>query len=188
MCPLSCSWQVSRARCVIALAALVLGSVGLHASPVGASITYYNQKYGFSLGLPVEVFEPAAAKVQDEGGLWTSRDGQARLLAVAAPTAPGMTLASYRQFVLQQSYQNATIDYAPVRDRWFVLSGHKDGQMFYERVNFACDGRYIYGWQLMYPLAERKRYDVVVEAVHRSYRAGRGEDGKCGRSASAAPR
>lgn len=173
---------------VSAVVAVVAGSAALQAGPVGHSITYFNEKYGFTLGVPVEIFEPASAKAQEEGGLWVSRDGQARLLAVAAPAAVGVTLASYRQFVLQQSYANATIEYAPVRETWFVLSGRKDGQMFYERINFACDGRYIYGWQLTYPLAERRRYDAVVEAVHRSYRPGRGEDGRCGLGSGAPPR
>ena len=188
MCPLSRWWQVSVWMGAAAAVAVVAGPAALQAGPVGHSITYYNAKYGFTLGVPVEIFEPASANAQEEGGLWVSRDGQARLLAVAAPTASGVTLASYRQFVMQQSYANATVEYAPVRDTWFVLSGRKDGQMFYERINFACDGRYIYGWQLTYPIAERKLYDAVVEAVHRSYRAGRGEDGRCGRTLSAPPR
>ena len=82
---------------------------------------------------------------------------------------------------MQQSYANAAFDYTPVRDTWFVLSGSKDGRIFYERITFACGGRYIYGWQLEYPAAAKKVYDRVVEQIHRSYRPGRGEDGRCGR-------
>lgn len=154
----------------------------LRAEPVGQIVTYYNHKFGFSLGLPVALFDPAAAKSQAEGSIWQSRDGQARLLAVATPNDAGTSLSAYRTFVMQQSYPTAQFDYAPVRDTWFVLSGRRDGEMFYERITFACDGRFIYGWQLTYPIAERRRYDAVVESIHRSYRPGRGEDGLCGRS------
>ncbi len=155
------------------------------AGPSGLTVQYFNQRFGFSLALPVDVFEPSLARSQDEGGLWVSRDGEVRLLAVAGANDAGSTVAAYRQFVIRESYPNATIDYAPVRDSWFVLSGKQEDRMFYERITFACDGRYIYGWQLTYPLSERARYDVLVETIHKSFRAGRGEDGRCGRTGAA---
>ena len=66
-----------------------------------------------------------------------SRDGNARLLAGALPNADGVNLRDYRSLVLQQSYQGADIDYAPLGATWFVLSGIRDGVMFYERVSDA---------------------------------------------------
>jgi hypothetical protein len=146
------------------------------------AIPYLNPRYGFTLMVP-DALGPVPTRLREEGGLWESDDGQARLLAVAMPNRSGETLASYRAFVLQRSYSGAALDYAPVRATWFVLSGVKDGIMFYERINLVCEGRYIYGWQMTYPAAESHRWDRVVEAVHRSYRPGRGEDGHCGASA-----
>jgi hypothetical protein len=64
-----------------------------------------------------------------------------------------------------------------VRDTWFVLSGARDGTIFYERVTFTCGGRVINSWALLYPQAERRRYDRVVEQVARSYGAGAGNCG-----------
>ena len=106
------------------------------------------------------------------GSVFVSRDGNARLLAGALPNADGMSLRDYRSLVLQQSYPGAAIDYAPVRDTWFVLSGIRNGTMFYERVTFTCGGRRINSWAMLYPVAERRFYDRIVEQVHRSYRAG----------------
>ena len=76
------------------------------------------------------------------------------------------------EFLLTESYAGAAIDYAPVRDTWFVLSGIRNGTMFYERVTFTCGGRRINSWAMLYPVAERRFYDRSVEQVHRSYRAG----------------
>ncbi len=163
-------------------AAVLIGIAPLAAEPTRLTTNYLNLKYGFSLAVPTDVLVPATARNPDEGGLWQSRDGQARLIAVAGANASGDSLTSYRQFVMQQSYKSATFDYTPVRDSWFVLSGRMDGRMFYERITFACDGRYIYGWQLTYPVAERQLYDRIVESIHRSFRPGRGEDGRCGRT------
>lgn len=172
-------------RIAIAIAFSVIAlAAGANAEPAGTSIRYLNPKYGFSLSLPLDQFDPTKARGQDEGSLWTSRDGKGRLLAVAAPNEAGSSLSAYRQFVMKESYAGARFDYTPVRDNWFVLSGEKDGRIFYERITFACDGRYIYGWQLTYPIEQRLRYDAMVEEIHRSYRAGRGEDGRCGRGAA----
>lgn len=146
----------------------------------GGIITYRNAKYGFSLAFPSSLFPMEAKQAQPGGGLWETHDGKARVLAVAGPNASGDDLMSYRAFLMEETYKDAKIDYAPVRDNWFVLSGQRNGQMFYERINLVCDGRYIYGWQMLYPVTDRKMWDRVVEFIHRSYRPGRGEDGRCG--------
>ncbi len=165
-----------------ALATLCFAALAGNAASTGAAVTYINEKFGFSLSLPADIFAPGQPRNPEQGGLWMSRDGQARLIAVATANESGESLPAYRAFVMQQSYRNATFDYTPVRDTWFVLSGMKEGRVFYERITFACGGRYIYGWQLEYPVAEKKHYDRVVEQIHRSYKPGRGEDGRCGRA------
>jgi hypothetical protein len=89
-----------------------------------------------------------------------------------SPTLQGINLRDYRALVLQQSYQGAAIDYAPVGATWFVLSGIRNGVMFYERVTFTCGGRLINSWAMLYPASERRLYDRIVEQVARSYRPG----------------
>lgn len=162
------------------IAALGVAAVAILPATGYAAISYYNQRYGFSLRLPGDIFVPGQARNPDGGALWESRDGQVRVLAVAAVNTSGETLTSYRQFVMETTYKNATFDYLPMRDNWFVLSGEMDGRIFYERITFVCDGRYIYGWQMTYPAAEKRKWDRIVETIHRSYRPGRGEDGRCG--------
>ena len=141
---------------------------------------YRNPKYGFTMRVPADVFEPGVTRNTEAGNLWISRDKQARLVAAAQINVTGESLQSYRKFLMAQNYPGATFDYTPLKDTWFVMSGvDTAGNMFYERVTFACEGRYIYGWQLSYPVGERQRYDRVVEAIHRGYRVGNGEYGSC---------
>ncbi len=157
----------------------VLTMLPASAEPDPGGHVYRNDKHGFSLTIPAAVSTPQAlANVQD-GGISRSADGKARLVAVAGPNDSGETLATYRKFVMGQTYKDATFDYAPVRKSWFVLSGTQGDQMFYERITFVCGGRFIYGWQIVYPTAERNRYDRIVEAIHRSYRVGQRPDGGC---------
>ena len=159
------------------LLALTLSLAATAASAQGIDIaTYRNPLYGFSISYPTAHFtpqEPLAA----EGRVWVSADGSAKLLAGGLPNEGGLSLREYRELVLRESYQGAEVDYAPVRDTWFVLSGVRDGTIFYERVTFTCGGRVINSWALLYPQAERRRYDRVVEQVARSYRAGAGNCG-----------
>ncbi len=138
--------------------------------------TYHNERFGFRLSYPTARFKPKES-LSEEGRMWVSDDGNARLLAGALPNAGAMSLKDYRAFVLKESYEGADIDYAPVRDTWFVLSGTRDGTIFYERVTFTCGGRLINSWAMLYPAAEREAYNRLVEQVARSYRAGQS---KCG--------
>ena len=161
-------------------------SAGANGQPVSnrlndasATTVYRNERFGFELAYPSSVFEPSEVPDSGQGGVFTSRDGAARLLVSAGQNATGETLKSYRQFILNTSYPDARIEYAPTRGTWFVLSGTTGDTMFYERITFRCGGRTIYGWQMTYPAAERKLYDAIVEAIHRSYRPGKGEGGNC---------
>jgi hypothetical protein len=104
--------------------------------------------------------------------VWVSHDGNAKLLAGALANDEGMSLGEYRQFLLKESYAGAEVDYAPMRDTWFVLSGTRDGTMFYERVTFTCGGRRINSWAMLYPATERQIYDRIVEQVASTYRPG----------------
>jgi hypothetical protein len=161
---------------------LAVGLLGLSAIPgaaqqEGALATYRNQRHGFSFNYPTDAFAPHTEAPGADGRVFVSPDGNARLLAGALPNLEGVNLREYRALVLQKSYANAEIDYAPVRGTWFVLSGTRNGQMFYERVTFTCGGRLINSWAMLYPAAERRVYDRIVEQVARSYRAG---DASCG--------
>lgn len=142
--------------------------------------TYRNERFGFQLSYPGGLFIQKETPNSQSGALWTSTDGGARLLATATQNETGETLESYRDFVMRESYADAQFDYTPTKETWFVLSGQKGDTIFYERITFVCQGRYIYGWQVNYPASQRRKYDAIVEAIHRTYKPGRGEGGSCG--------
>jgi hypothetical protein len=141
--------------------------------------TYKNERYGFQLSYPGGLFVRKDTPNSSSGALWTSTDGNAGLIATAAPNETGGTIESYREFVMGESYAGARFDYTPMKGNWFVLSGQKGDKIFYERITFVCQGRFIYGWQLNYPASQRRKYDAIVEAIHRGYKIGSGEGGSC---------
>ncbi|MFN0218795.1 MAG: hypothetical protein ACKVP4_08295 [Hyphomicrobium sp.] len=141
--------------------------------------TVTNERHGFAIAYPTGVFEQKTQPSTDEGRVLVSKDGHAKLLVGAFANADNHTLAEYRDFLITDQFAGAAIDYAPVRQRWFVLSGVRNGEIFYQRVSFTCGGRLINSWAMLYPESERRTYDRVVEAVARTYSPGAGRTGAC---------
>ncbi|MDO9382343.1 MAG: hypothetical protein Q7T86_05705 [Hyphomicrobiaceae bacterium] len=140
-------------------------------------IEIVDARSGSEISYPAAVFSEKAA--EPEGRILVSADGNARLLVGSFLNESGASLDAYRTQLLQENYRGAQLDYAPVRRTWFVISGTIGAMMFYERVSFTCSGRYINSWAMLYPTAERSRYDRVVEEIAPTFRPGSGEGGRC---------
>jgi hypothetical protein len=160
------------------IAGLLLGTTGLFAAQgaaqdSGGLATYKNDRHGFSLSYPAARFIALPAPNED-GRQLLSKDGKARILVGTLANFDNKSLGAYRTFLLNESFAGAKIDYAPVRDTWFVLSGTRGDMAFYQRVNFACGGRSINSWLIWFPAAEKATYEPIIEQVHRDYRLGSG--------------
>jgi hypothetical protein len=142
--------------------------------------TIYNQRFGFQIAYPADILFPTKTPSGNDGRVLQSADGKAKMLVATFENTENLSLQAYRDFLLSDIYANTKLNYQPVKPRWFVLSGVRGEQTFYERVTFSCGGRLINSWALLYPTAQRHLYDRVVEAVARTYSAGAGSDGQCG--------
>lgn len=141
--------------------------------------TLQSERHGFAIAYPGNVFALDGRGAREDGYVLVSHDGSARLLVATFQNEAGTTLMEYRDQLLSENYAGADIEYAPVRKRWFVVSGTRDGMHFYERVSFTCSGQLINSWALLYPAAQRRFYDRVVEAISRTYEPGAGPSGDC---------
>jgi len=160
------------------IAGILAGTVMLPAAQSlaqdsGGLATYRNERHGFSLSYPAAQFIALPSATED-GRQFVSKDGSARLLVGTLPNFDNKNLRDYRTFVLNESYPGAKVDYAPVRDSWFVVSGVRNGTAFYQRVNFVCGGRSINSWAVLFPEAQKAVYEPIIDQVHRDYRLGTG--------------
>jgi hypothetical protein len=162
-----------------AIVALVFSAAANAGPKFDEWTTLKNDRHGFAIAYPTTVFEQKTAPTSEDGRVLVSKDGKAKLLVGAFDNAEQNSLEAYRQFLLNDQYLGANVDYAPVRQRWFVLSGTRNGEIFYQRVSFTCGGKLINSWAMLYPESERKLYDRVVEAVARTYSPGAGRTGAC---------
>lgn len=158
----------------------LIGWEPVDTAPQHEWITYHNDRFGFAIDYPADVFAADDRTLGDFWRLFVSRDGQARLLVTAGFNSRRLSTASYRQTVLNESYQGASLEYAPVRKTWFVLAGSRGEEGFYERATFACDGRIIHRWRLTYPANAREYYSKIIERIHLGYKHVRGVGPHCG--------
>jgi hypothetical protein len=143
-----------------------------------------NERYGFSLQYPTDIFSPERSSEAGDGTVFSSADGQAKLLVGALPNEDGQSVAAYQDYVQRNSYADFAVDYHPLGSNWFVLSGDGGGKTFYEKVMFSCDGRLISSFALIYPTADKRRFDAIVEGIQATFRPGRNCEGLPGRPVS----
>ena len=141
--------------------------------------TVFHPLRGFQIAYPGTVFAPSGGPVHEDGQVFVSRDGAARLIVGAFANDAGESMLDYRDQLLSENYAGADIDFDPVRRNWFIVSGTRGTMHFYERVSFTCNGRLINSWALLYPVSMKKYYDRVVEAIAPTYTPGAGQAGHC---------
>jgi hypothetical protein len=164
---------------ILAAAILLLPSAGQAApqdqfGPLSQWTTLDDPRSPMAIAYPASVFAEKPSVAESDGRVFVSHDGSARLVVGTFANDGGTSLRDYRSQLLQDNYRDADLDYAPVGKRWFVISGTLGRMMFYERVNFSCRGQVINTWAMLYPVAERRFYDRVVEAVAPTFQASSG--------------
>jgi hypothetical protein len=60
--------------------------------------------------------------------------------------------------------------YVPQGRSWFVISGYRGDDIYYEKVMFSCGGGVVNVFAISYPERQRHLYDPVVEQMEDSFR------------------
>lgn len=135
--------------------ALVLAS----ASALADEVTYRNERFGTSASFPAEAFpDQLPAPTNGDGLGWTSPEG-AEIFIYARPNRDGETPKS----VIQGRADVDKVTYEASGRRWAVVSGYRDGRIFYERYIFRGD--LIHSVSIRYPERLRSTYDPIVGPI-----------------------
>ena len=154
---------------------LTLVAVGLFlASEAQANrwATSEDDNYGFSYSYPVELF----AEVEGDRPsfrYFQSPGSEAKFMVGAWDSERGETPSHFKQWMLTNADGYEDITYQPRGRTWFVLSGHREDQIYYEKVIFSCGGRVVNVLAISYPEAQRGVFDEVVERMENSFKGAR---------------
>jgi hypothetical protein len=111
----------------VILSALVVG----RATFAGDWLTYHNDRYGTTIDYP-GAFKPQPPPDADDGRAFKSADG-ANFMVSASYNALDFNVAKYRDFIMKNLDPGARVTYETRGDNWFVISGTKGADIFYER-------------------------------------------------------
>ncbi|MGX7872831.1 hypothetical protein ACVDG5_008370 [Mesorhizobium sp. ORM6] len=131
---------------------------------VAAPFTYVNERFGTVCTFPDDIFTDRQPEPENgDGQVWLSADGASLtcsgILNIDDDTPKGFVTAEKASN--EQGYK---ITYSKTGKDWAVLSGLKDGKIFYERRLFGRDGVIRTVW-IDYPQPLKSKYDPMVGAI-----------------------
>lgn len=134
-------------------------------------LTYQNDRYGTTIDYP-ERFKPQPPPDADDGRQFKSGDG-AVFTVSASYNALDFDLAGYQAFILEHRDADVVTYQAHGKD-WFVISGTRGTDIFYERHLFTHGAQMTEDFVLSYPAALRATYDPIAARMAKSFRPGKG--------------
>lgn len=127
-----------------------------------------DNEHGTEIAYPSNIFEPVESEEGAEGREFVSRDGEARFGIYAGQQSE--TLKDMRKrFLSDPDYGRVT--YKPKSKSWFVLSGYRGENVFYEKYILHRSG-VLHAFALEFPNAQRALYAPIVERMEDSFRPG----------------
>lgn len=135
-------------------------------------LTYQNDRYGTTIDYPA-VFKMQPPPDADDGRTFKTADG-VKFTVSASYFATGLTVAEYRDFVVQTLDRGATITYQTRGRNWFVISGTKNGSIFYEKHLLSHGVQMNEDFVMSYPAALKAAFDPIVARMAKSFRSGTG--------------
>ena len=153
---------MSKLRIGTLAAAIGLAGAVLCGPALADQVTYQNERFGTKASFPSEAFpQKLPAPVERDGFGWASPKG-AELFIYARENRGGETPRS----IIRERGQTDDVTYKAAGKRWVVVSGYRDGKIFYERYIFR--GNLIHSVAIRYPRDLRSRYDRLVGPVTKS--------------------
>jgi serine/threonine-protein kinase len=153
---------------------LLVASVAAAAASAEGWRTYVNPRFGAMAQYPAD-WTMGPEPENGDGRQFTSPDGRASL------TISGIlfVLSRAEEFAIRlKPDEGETIAYQQQGRDWIVVSGLKNGRIFYRKSLLTCDV-----WNdvsLDYPAADKVKYDAIVAHVAASLKGSRGLDsGPC---------
>lgn len=131
---------------------------------------------GYTIDLPLGLFDADAGE-QTEGSMTLYEvGGDGQLVIYAGANDEGYSPRQIAE-LLEQTDRIDAVTYRAAGRSWFVMSGyyHREGVedkdlIFYTKMMFNADGSAFSTFEISYPVADKARYDPIVERLEASLR------------------
>jgi hypothetical protein len=139
------------------------------AEPTTAWGQYRDRASGIAVDFPSHVFSLKSAVEGQQGTVFSTPDGRARIRVFGVVNEANDTPRLYLNRIARTDRANFT--YVRTSPRFFVASGTREGTIFYRRCNFSSSaGKRVACLQLDYPKGEKRTWDGMVTRISRSLR------------------
>jgi len=136
---------------------------------------YHNERFGTTAATPSGwIMGPEPAN--DDGRRFSSPDDTAHV------TVSGSFATESRAEEMARSaekLEGESVSYSAKGDNWIVLSGERDGRIFYRKALLSCGDQVWNTLDIDYPAPDKAKFDRLVAHMAASLRAGVGYNITC---------
>ncbi len=147
-----------RGGCIAALVALCAASAG--AQPAHDWRSYYNDRFGFRLDYPADLFKPGPPPENGDGLVFRSADGRASIRGSGGFNVLNQSLQDIRAQALDD-HKGAALALDRIAGDDLVLSGLDQDTIFYLRVKLSKRGEVVNTLEMLYPRAVKQQFDAL---------------------------
>ncbi|MEP7074958.1 MAG: hypothetical protein ABI878_04040 [Acidobacteriota bacterium] len=131
--------------------------------------TYTNERFGFSIDYPEHVLTMEPAPDNDDGRTFRSDDGKIEMLVWGQHNALSKTLDERYATDLKGFTEKPS--YMVLKRDWYVISGLKEGKIFYEKTLVRRKGGDVFfTLTIEYPAGEKAKFDPIVKKIADSFK------------------
>ena len=125
---------------------------------------------GFRFSYPRDLFHRTEGDRKPSFHYFTSDDAESKFVVGAWHNEAAQTPNEFKRWLLANTGGYDEMTYVPRGRSWFVISGYRGDDIYYEKVMFSCAGGVVNVFAISYPKAKRHVYDPVVEQMEDSFR------------------
>ena len=155
----------------------ILMAAAAYASPGNTATTPWSHEQDRDLGFHFSYPRALFTQIQGDGKpafhYFVSPNSDAKLMVGAWNNREGRSPEQFKRWLMANAGGYDELTYRPRGRSWFVLSGYRGDDIYYEKVMFSCGGQVVNVMAVSYPSGERNIFDPVVERMEDTFGPGR---------------
>jgi hypothetical protein len=129
--------------------------------------TYYNNRFEYVVKYPENLLDQLPPPQNNDGRSFVSPQGSINMAVSGSHNVPQRNLNEIYQNRLQAYQEAGRVTYKTQQDNWFVISGYKDGNVFYTKTFLYNND--VLELRLNYDRSLQPEFDAIVAQISNSF-------------------